>query len=237
MINFKLFMRKFVSTFVALATLFTAMVSCKPDSSGPTYQNYYPNMVVTVKSNESGQCYFQLNDSTTLLPTNIKKSPYKNQCRAFANCTKVENVSADAYNYAVDVHMLDSILTKKPVLTAGDENDKKFGTASIEIMESWITCVEDNYLTLATTALWGNAGKAHEVNLLTGVDPEDPYVVELRHNANGDNQYLTKHFAYVAFDLSSLPSTEGEKVKLKVRYKGFNGNSTAEFDYITPSKK
>jgi len=33
--------------------------------------------------------------------------------------------------------------------------------------------------------------------------------------------------------LDSLPDTEGKTVKLKLKWKSFNGEKTAEFDYCT----
>mgnify|MGYP000385156400 CR=1 FL=1 len=43
------------------------------------------------------------------------------------------------------------------------------------------------YLTLRFRALWGGQ-KVHYINLVTGVNPDNPYEVELRHNVNGDPQ-------------------------------------------------
>ena len=39
--------------------------------------------------------------------------------------------------------------------------------------------------------------------------------------------------ALVAFDLSDLPDTQGKTVKLKLKWKSFDGDKSAEFDYCT----
>lgn len=63
---------------IALSSL--ALYSCDNDDVEPSIR--YPNALVTIKTNSStGQVYFQLDDSTTILPTNIKESTYgKRSC-------------------------------------------------------------------------------------------------------------------------------------------------------------
>ena len=91
---------------------------------------------------------------------------------------------------------------------------------------------EDGYLTLRFRTLWGDRSKAHFVNLLVSKDPANPYEVEFRHNAYGD-VYGTEGDGLVAFKLDELPDTEGKTVKLKLKWKSFSGDKSAEFDYCT----
>ncbi len=63
-------------------------------------------------------------------------------------------------------------------------------------------------------------------------DTANPYEVEFRHNANGDI-YGKEVDALVAFNLNSLPDTQGKTVKLKLKWKSFSGDKTAEFNYCT----
>ena len=68
------------------------------------------------------------------------------------------------------------------------------------------------------------------------MDPENPYVLELKHNAMGDNYYINPVYGngVIAFDLSSLPSTEGKEVDLVINYKGLNhNNASVKFKYCT----
>lgn len=191
-----------------------------------------PNAVVTVKTAADNTVYLQLDDNTTLLPTNMKEHPFKGkEVRAFVNIREVGN-NAAPYSKAVVVNYIDSILTKPAVPTLGDKNTEAYGNDPIEILKGFPTVCEDNYLTLAVCTVWGKNAKPHMVNLVTGVNPEDPYEVELRQNAFGDTKGNYAG-ATVAFSLKALPKTGGKTVKLKVKYQSFSGEKTAEFNYKT----
>lgn len=195
----------------------------------------YPNMLVTVKTAENGQQYLQLDEETTLLPVNIEKPLFDGkQIRAFANCTETDDPSG-IFTKSVEVNWADSILTKKMVLSQGESDKALYGDAPVEIERHWATIVEDDYATICFSGLWGDA-TTHGINLVMGTDPEDPYTLVLRHNANGDT------FAYgggrlfsgfVAFDLRELPDTEGKIVELNIKYTSFRGEKVATFDYCT----
>jgi len=83
------------------------------------------------------------------------------------------------------------------------------------MINDWVTIAEDGYLTLRFRTMWGNRSQAHFVNLLMSKDAENPYEVEFRHNAFGD-VYGEPADGLVAFNLDSLPDTEGKTVKLKL---------------------
>ena len=73
----------------------------------------------------------------------------------------------------------------------------------------------------------------HYINLLTGVNPENPYEVELRHNVNGDPQNYWRD-ALVAFNLNdALPDTNGKTVKLTIRWRSSQGYKKVDFDYCS----
>jgi hypothetical protein len=77
----------------------------------------------------------------------------------------------------------------------------------------------------------------HYINLLTGVNPNDPYEVELRHDANGDIGGSMGD-ALIAFNLNDLPRKDGQNVKLKLNWKSFNGPKSAEFElYLRPQEQ
>lgn len=197
---------------------------------------YYPNAIVTVKPTGEDSFYLQLDDKTALLPTGVTKLPYGDkEVRAFANFTYVDmpqDADKEKYDYAVKINWLDSLLTKQPKADLGEENDKTYGNDPVDIMNNWMTVVEDGYITLNFSTIWGNRNTRHEVNLLTGVNPDDPYEVEFRHNAFGD-VYGQNGNSVVAFSLKDLPDTNGETVKLTLRWLSFSGEKTAQFDYCT----
>ena len=115
----------------------------------------------------------------------------------------------------------------------GSQDDAVYGNDPVEIVKDWVTIVEDGYLTLRFRTVWGgDRTKIHYVNLLAGQNPNDPYEIEFRQNASGD-VYGTMADAIVAFKLDKLPDTKGSTVKLKLKWKSFTGDKTAEFDYCS----
>lgn len=206
--------------------------SCLDDDDDYNWDLYYPNALVTVKPVSENSFFLQLDDSTTLLPTNMTSSPFGNkEIRALVNYSEVDKPS-EGYNKAIFINWIDSILTKPIAPNLGAENDKIYGTDPVEIINDWVTIAEDGYLTLRFRTLFGDNSKTHYINLLASPDTANPYEVEFRHNANGDI-YGKEVDALVAFNLNSLPDTQGKTVKLKLKWKSFSGDKTAEFNYCT----
>lgn len=205
--------------------------SCTDD--GDEYINYsYPNALVTVKHVDEESVFLQLDEKTTLFPTNLKAPLFGGkEVRALINFKEVDEPN-HGYDKAVHVHWIDSIRTKSMAPDLGDQNDLEYGSDPVEIVKDWVTIAEDGYLTLRFRTLWGYRGTVHHVNLLAGVNPEDPYEVEFRHNAFDDIHGEIRD-GLVAFKLDELPDTEGKTVKLKLKWKSFSGDKSAEFDYTT----
>lgn len=221
---------------VAAAAITLAGLQSCTKNDNTNYDIYYPDALVTVKPINETEFYLQLDDKTALLPVGTTKLPYGDkEVRALVNYTKAEmpeGADTEKYAGAVKINWLDSLLTKQAVPDMGEDNDKTYGNDPVEIMKSWMTVVEDGYITLNFTTVWGNGNIKHEVNLLTGVNPENPYEVEFRHNAHGD-VYGNTGNGLVAFRLNDLPDTEGETVKLTLKWNSFSGPKSAEFDYCT----
>ena len=225
-------MKTLVLAVLGMVVLSMTMGSCSTDDDNDYYWSMTPNALVTVKTTNDS-CYFQLDDSTTLLPANLKKPYGDKEVRALVNYTLMDRKD-NRYNAVVHVNWIDSILTKKPVpcLATPEENDTKYGHDAVDIVRDWVTIAEDGYLTLRFRALWGNV-KPHSINLVAGVNPENPYEVELRHNTNGDPQ-LRWGDALVAFDLNGVvPDTKGKKVKLTIKWKSTAGDKTIDFYYCS----
>lgn len=217
--------------FVGAIVCTIGLQSCLDDDDNNTYYLRYPNALVTVKGAADDAFFLQLDDKTTLLPTNVKTSPFGDkEVRALVNYSEVNEPSGD-YTKAVHINWIDSILTKPIAPDLGEENDEVYGTDPVEIVNDWVTIAEDGYLTLRFRTIWGGS-KKHFVNLLLGQNPENPYEVEFRHNAYGDT-YGSEGDGLAAFKLDELPDTEGKTVKLKLKWKSFSGEKSAEFDYCT----
>lgn len=223
-------MMRFFSMFLGVMMVAIGFQSCLDDDTD--WERIYPSALVTVKPVSDNSFYLQLDDSTTLLPVNMTSSPYGNkEVRALVNYQKIDKPS-EGYSKAVHINWIDSILTKAIAPDLGSANDSIYGTDPVEMIGDWVTIAEDGYLTLRFRSIWGDSHKKHFVNLLVSEDPANPYEVEFRHNAYGDT-YGRQADGLVAFRLDKLPDTEGKTVKLKLKWKSFSGNKSAEFDYCT----
>ncbi|WP_029904885.1 NigD-like protein [Prevotella sp. 10(H)] len=206
--------------------------SCLDDDDDDGWELRHPNALVTVKPIDDKSFFLQLDDKTTLLPTNIGASPFgAKEVRALVNYSEV-NKPSEGYSKAVQINWIDSLLTKQIAPDLGADNDKIYGTDPVEIINDWVTIAEDGYLTLRFRTIFNEGSKPHFVNLLASTDPAKPYEVEFRHNAY-DDVYGKEADGLVAFNLSSLPDTEGKTVKLKLKWKSFTGDKSYEFDYCT----
>lgn len=201
--------------------------SCSNDDDYD-YNEYYANALVTLKTDPtSGNFYMQLDDSTTVVPINVKTSPTGNrEARALVNM-KFESVEPGHYAKAAYVNWIDTILTKPMAQDMGQKNDSIYGNDPVEIVRDWTTVVEDGYMNLRFRTYFGG-GKAHVVNLV--------YVgnntVWLHHDAMGDRGGALRD-GLVAFRLTNVPDTEGKTVPLTLKWKSFSGEKSVTFKYCT----
>ena len=225
---------KITKFILAAAGVFMASAlfqSCSNDDDNDT-SKLYPNALVTVKPVTNESFYLQLDENTTLFPVNMTASPFgSKEVRALVNYEEVEKPS-NGYSKAVQVNWMDSIRTKDMALNMGEENNEIYGKDPIEVVNDWVTIAEDGYLTLRFRTIWGDTQKPHVINLLASGNPENPYEIELRHNADGDTEGVWGD-GIVAFKLDKVPSTEGKSVKLKLKWESFSGSKSVEFDYST----
>lgn len=212
---------------------FFLLSSCLDSGDNTDINMLYPNALVTVKHAADETVFLQLDDKTTLLPVNLKSSPFdKKEVRALVNYKEAEDAANKSYSKAVHVNWIDSIRTKPMAASLGSKNDETYGNDPVEIINDWVTLVEDGYLTLRFRTNWGYQRVTHYVNLISTNNPDNPYEVEFRHDANGDTN---ERFGdgLVAFKLDKLPDTKGKDVKLKLKWKSFSGEKSVEFDYNT----
>ena len=212
-----------------------SVTSCDDNNDG---QNYVIcpavepfNALVTVKPNaDNTSVYLQLDDQTTVFPSNMGKSPFgTKEVRALA-VIKTTNDRTEGYDRTALVYRLDSSRTKGMAADLGADNAKTYGTDPVEIMKDWLTIVEDGYLTLRFRTNWGGQ-KVHTINLVA-TNPDKPYELTLYHSNNGDAQNYAAD-GLVAFSLASLPDTDGKTVDLTLKWNAFGGEKTATFKYCS----
>lgn len=209
-----------------LAALTIALSSCDND-----HDHWHINTttaLVTVRPTQEGAFNMQLDNNTTLVASNLSTSPYGDkEVRAIVNYIDEGDNRGDVRS--VQINWMDSIRTKLPVPYIKEQNDRLYGNDPLEIVRDWVTVAEDGYLTLRIRTLWGDRNIKHYINLLTGMNADDAYEVELRHNAMGDVRGREGD-ALIAFNLNQLPRNGKDSVKLKVHWTSFSGPKSAEFD-------
>lgn len=205
-----------------------SLQSCLDDDDNNGYTRF-PNALVTLKTNVAdGKFYLQLDDSTTVIPSNIRTAPYGGkELRALANLSIDKNQS-EKHTLTAYVNWMDTIRTKPMAPDMGAENAKTYGEDPLELVRDWTTIVEDGYLTLRFRTYYGN-GKTHTLNL---VKTDKPYEVMLYHDAKGDTGGQIRD-GLIAFRLSDLPDTEGKEEYLTLKWKSFSGEKQVKFKYRT----
>lgn len=194
-----------------------------------------PTAVVTVCPNDDGSFVMNLDNQTVLVPVNMSKSPYGDkEVRALVNYTEAGPAGYGCDMRDVTVNWIDSIRTKLPVATTGND-DEAFGNDPIEIVADWVTVAEDGYITLRIRTLWDGSRRPHELNLVTGVNPDDPFEMELRHNADGDT-YGEMGDALIAFNLNDLPGFDNT-VKIKLRWRSFSDEKSTELELLMRTRQ
>lgn len=220
--------KSLLSALIAIGTLSMTLQSCLNDDDDNIDMSL-PTALVTVRPNPDGSFIMQLDNVTQLIPNNLTQSPFgTKEVRALVNYTENGNHGPNDNVRNVRVNWIDSICTKLPVKSLGEDNDIKFGNDPIEIINDWVTVAEDGYLTLRIRTLWGDTDTRHIINLLADTNPDNPYELEIKHDAQGD---AAGHWgdALIAFNLNGLPRPDDDKATITLKWKSFTGSKTAEF--------
>lgn len=158
--------------------------------------------IVTVKESPEGVIYFQLDDDTVLYPQNYK-DPFTGMKRIMCGIT-VPAGSNECYLTWMDYLVEGALLT-------GEADDD-----GMDVLDDWMTSVEDGFLTVHYSAWWGSGSVEH---LLLLKSDDNPYELRLIHSMNGDEK-LEKADALVYFDINDLiPDTEGTYKDLTIKWK------------------
>lgn len=203
--------------------------SANADSDRASY-----TAIVTVKQQADGTVFFQLDEERRLYPENYKHA-YKGLQRII--CGLEERGKDRCYIQWME-------FLEQPVVSWGVEFDEPsqgdgdmpgggyvppetYPQDGLDILEDWMTSVEDGFLTLHYSTWWGDGSVPHRFGLVPGTNPQDPYELLLWHDANGDAA-LEKADALICFDINGLPSTEGDYVNLRLKWTGCDGESASK---------
>ena len=227
-------MKKIATALLSVWLLATAATLQSCDNDDDDYYIYpyaRPTAIVTVKPNaDNSSFYLQVDDSTTLIPTNMKVSPFGNkEVRALVNCTPTENPTAHQ-GQTVTINWIDSILTKPTVANLAEKNDSAYGNDPVEIVNSFETVAEDGYLTLRFRTRWAS-GRPHRVNLVHRTDVNTPYLLQFYHDAAPASAAGPVADGLVAFRLDSTFNEPDTTINITLQWNSYSGTKTHTFKY------
>ena len=229
-------MKKYLAILVAASAVLFSCSKMEGDVMPGDYDHYNQhgaqsedisgvfNAIVTVKKTPTDSVYFQINDSETIYPANYQ-SKYTRMERIIC-CVNASSRPTGRFNYTCNVEWAEPI-------EEGLVTDSAVGRDPIDIIDDWMTSVEDGYLTLHYNALWGNTPTIHSFSIVTGTSSDNPYVLVLRHDAKGDAQDWAGD-GLVCCDINSLPDTEGQYKELTLKWNNLEGSaSERQFKFKT----
>ena len=191
-----------------------------PDPSAP----YTVDAVVTVKQDADRTVFFKLTDDQRLFPGN--DYPFTRQQRAWGSLT-IYAEEIPLYGYKVGVNWLEPLDEGLFVKSAPSVQT----AAGIDpVIGSWVTSVQDGYLTLMYTAWWGETAGHHDFYLYSA-DASDPYNLTLVHDSHADASDSYNE-AIICFDINTLPPTGDEYKPLTLNWISTQGKAeAAQFEF------
>ena len=237
-------MKKIFKTIAIACIALATFTSCdKKDAK----DYLYGKATCTLKPLADGTYYMKVDEQTAFvnLNTPMNKYPWKDTRERRAYITymmdpadKVDPVPGFEKTQGVYVEFFDTLVVKNPVVFNA-ENDDKYGKDPIGLIVDKNafprTCVEDGYLSVSMSIPFASEyGALHDINIVYGQNAEDPYELELRHNAHGNlGPYAITQIC--DFRLKDLPSTEGKTVKLTLKWNSMvsGKQESIQFDYCS----
>lgn len=237
---------KFTTRILAVSAIAMSIAACSNNDPDPRYIS--GQATVTFKPNTGDRYYMEVGEELAFYPLNGNMSSYpfsqKVEKRAMISYLLEEGSEPEKtpeYKnvYGVYVQHIDTIKIKQPLVYDVNE-EPAYGDDPIGLyLDRTVfptTLIEDGYLNLVFNIKYGNIkldDPIHEVNLLIGINPDDPYEVEVRHNAHGDNSRVNNQYCIMNFPLKALPDTEGKTVKLTLKWNSSVTGKTesVQFDY------
>ena len=212
-------MKRYLYVIIALLT-----VSCAKEDMG-SGEHANPDgvsgdymAILTVKKTPTDTVFFQLNDSTTIYAANYQGG-YTRMERVYCDIT-VTNTRVGRFNYSGKINWIESLDEGR---VTSDASVK--GADGLDIINDWMTSVEDGYLTLHYSTWWGANPVQHDFYLVTGTNPSDPYEVVLKQNSNGDKK-SEEGDSLICFDINSLPHTGGLYKTLTLKWTTSGGSAS-----------
>lgn len=180
-------------------------------------------LLATLKKDASGSVYLWSKGTRINL---LGKIEFVRQQRVIAHLSVYATGGDEFEAYAHWMEPIDEGVLTSDVSAQGED------PVSVNL-SSWMTGVDDAYLTINYSTWWGEHPVHHDFCLVAGLDPDDPYSLELRHNANGDGQAEYAE-GVICFDLNALPDTGDTPKELTINWKDTGGKTAvAKFEFTS----
>lgn len=179
------------------------------DAEGMEQEEY--DAIVTVKQAENQSVYFQVDDVSRLYPLNYEQ-PYTGPKRLACSLIEYKNRTVDNNrNYHLGLVKWFEEVVPGRVEAAGEDGATYQPDDGIDVLDDWMTSLEDAFLTIHYSTFWGDGSVAYRL-VLVKTGPADFRLLLYR---NGDEK-LEEGDALVCFDLNEyLPQTDGMDITLK----------------------
>lgn len=239
-----MFKSRFLFIAASVAAFVFSAVSCTKDDAQQIFVSS-----ATFKRIDEKTCYLKDSDSTAFIPYELPAGflPGVSEKRVLVWFTTdgkplEKGIEGFKDTYLINIEAIDTVYTMEPVQSKGSSqaDSLEYGDDLIGVfLDNGITfpytSVEDGYLCVRFV-YYANfySGAEHRFSLVAGVNPDDPYEVELRHDASGDI-FGDQYGGFIAFPLKSLPSTEGVTKKLTLVWKSSltSNRERFSFDYCS----
>lgn len=224
-------MKKFV--FAVLTAFIFLMTGCLSDEDGYSLNNFWVGFGIFQDSDRNALGYqIVMDNGDTLVPVTLNYNVYhfvEDGDRILVNYTILDDNAQngeDVTEYFIQLNSIKKILMKG-ILDITEENQDSIGNDPLVVQDVWLT---DSLLNFEIK-YWGN-NEIHYINLVKqpgelSDTTQQPIELELRHNNNGDGEYIP-YTAFVSFQLSALQISGLDSVQFRVTSYDYEDE---EFDY------
>jgi len=226
-------MKKFA--FGLLAIMSIAIISCL-DDDGYSLNDQWVGFGMV--QDNSGVRLIKMDDGVILRPVAWNSGlnygdDFEDGSRLLINFTildEILNEDGTVSQYQVKINDASKVLMKG-ILPLTEENADSIGNDPIVVQEYWMTDSLINF----KLKYWGY-NKTHFLNLVQESEEpvlEDPIKLELRHNANDDEEALS-YTAFVSFSLNQLRVAGKDSITVEITSTDYSGGEHTfqeVFDY------
>ena len=142
-------------------------------------------------------------------------------------------VSSSLDGYKVQLSVIDTVLTKKPVHSTGltVKEEDSLGYSPVNMIKAWFS--RNEYLNVEFDFLRGHPNTAHYINLWVDdkASTDDRKVLVFRHNNCSDPEY-TWVSARTSFRIDHLIPEDRDSIKVVLKWKNYNGVARSDSGYF-----